>query len=331
MKNRAKPGLSKDQQQALDRVMTGALKVWDETLIRASVESGADTQDLLVKAIARRSLPMAKLALQFGADANALVATSDARKYQPLLHYAHEHFNEEVFNLLLSNGVSIEARGPQNETVVAKAIKTGDFERMRFYATRGADLSPHVQDAFFKAIEKNDHTTLRWAVGQGADVHGRQRQADDGFATAMHIAFHHFNEDTVMLLLREGVSINARNTAGETALHGATRVPDVKKVECLLKNGADPLLASHANVTPLDEAMKHITTEDTTWRNTSYSSSTPAAPTVKDNAKSVLALMLGRVKEMRDTEAYSTSVKRDITAAKVITFPKPKGDAPGAP
>jgi len=331
MKNRAKaPGLSKEQQQALDRVMTGALKVWDENLIRAAVESGADTQELLVKAISRKNVGMAKLALQFGADAQGLVPTSDSRKFQPLLHYAHDNFNEEVFNLLLSSGVGIETKGPQNDTVVQKAIKAGDFDRMRFYAKRGADLAPFVQEAFFKAIEKKDIATLRWTIDQGADVHGLLRQTDDGYATAMHVAVHHFDEDTINVLLHQGVSINARNTAGEAALHGAARAPDVKKVEFLLKNGADPLLTSHANVTPLDEAMKHVTAEDRSWSNTSYSSSSSNTPTVKDNAKAVLALMLARVKELRDGEAYSTAVKRDITPAKVITFPKNKGDTPGS-
>ncbi len=324
MKNRARSGFSKEHQQTLDRLMTGAIKAWDETLIASIAESGADTQDLLIKAIGRKSLPMVKLALQYGADATAMVPTSDSRKYQPVLHHAHDNFSEDVFKAILAQDVDIDLKNPQGETVALKAIRSGDFDRMHLYKKLKADLSPYVQNIFFRAIEKKDTVVLNWSLLQGADVHGKLRQLDDSLATAMHIACHHFHEETIDILLRKGLSMNVQNSAGETPLHGIGRVPDVKKAEFMLAQGADPLVANYAGLTPLDDAMKHLTGDGSSG---GFGSS---ASTLKANAKILIEMMLAKVKENRAGEVYSTAVSRDLTPSKVVTFKKPKDD-PAAP
>ncbi len=333
MKNRARQGFSKEQQQTLDRLMTGAIKAWDETLITSIAESGADTQDLLIKAISRKSLPMVKLALQHGADANALAPTSDARRFQPVLHHAHDNFSEEIFKTILAQGVDIDVKSPQGDTVALKAIKSGDFDRMHLYKKLKADLSPYVQNIFFRAIEKKDASVLNWSLAQGADVQGKQRQHDDTLATAMHIACHHFDEGIIDILLKKGLGMNAQNSSGETPLHGLARAPDIKKAEFMLAQGADPLTPNYAGTTPLDEAMKHLTNESssTGFGGSSSSSYGSSASTLRANAKLLIEMMLTKVKEGRMADFNNTAVSRDIPASKVVTFKKPKEDPPAAP
>ena len=313
-KNRVKTGLSAEELKSVNRMMAAAIKAWDVDLIKLTAEAGAETQELLIRAIAKKSEPMVKLALFHGADVNAMLP-ADTRKFHPVLHHAHDNFSEDVFQTLLSQGVNIDTKNPQGETVAMRAIKAGDFDRVRYYVSKKADVSGQTQDMFFKAIEKKDISTLEWTLEHGADVEGRIRQADDTMATAMHIACHHFNEDTIGILLRAGLSINVRNSAGETVLHGACRSPDPAKVEFILARGGDPLQAGYAGTTPLDEANKHLGEE----------TSSRFASSAKENARLVLTQLLGKVKERHGADPYSTSVHRDIQPAKTITFGKKDG------
>ena len=222
---------------------------------------------------------------------------------------------------ILAQGVDIDVKNPQGDTVALKAIRNGDFDRMHLYRRLKADLSPYVQNIFFRAIEKKDAGVLNWSLGQGADVQGRLRQPDDTLSTAMHVACHHFDEGIIDILLKKGLSMNAQNSAGETPLHGLARAPDVKKAEFMLAQGADPLMTNYAGLTPLDEAMKHLTSD-------SSSSFGSSAATLKANAKAIIEMMLVKVRETRAGEFYNTAVSRDITPSKVVTFKKPKEEPP---
>jgi ankyrin repeat protein len=325
VQHRAKQTMTPEQKQVINRTLSAAVKAWDADLIKGAVESGADTQELLVKAVAKRSLDMVKLAIQYGADVNGLAATGD-RKYQPILHYAHENFQEDVFNTILQQGVAIDLKNPQGETVVQRAVKSGDFDRMRFYLSKGADIGDSTQEVFVKAIDRKDLPTIQWAVEHGADVHGRVRSSDDVMNTMLHHAYNNFREDIMDYLLRSGLDIDARNSAGETVLHLAVRQPDSKKADYLIKKGADPLAANYAGVSVMDEAMKNVSTDDRDGYYSSYSSSKPK------EAKAVMTLLLAKVKDVYGVEPYNTAVQRNIKVSKPITMSgKTKDDAPGQP
>lgn len=315
MQHRAKQAMTPEQKQVINRMMSAAVKAWDVDLIKASVESGADCQELLVRAIAKKNSDLVKLSIQYGADVNALIPTSD-RKYQPILHFAHENFQEDIFNMILQRGVSIDLKNPQGETVVQRAARSGDFDRMRIYLTKGADLAGNAQEVLVKAIDKKDLAAIQWAVEHGADVHGRIRTSDDVMHTMLHHAFNNFREDIMDYMLKSGVGIDARNSAGETVLHFAVRQPDSKKVDYLLKNGADPLATSYAGVSVLDEGMKSIGSTDYD-RDSSYNSYSSTSSRSKE-AKAVMTLMLAKVKDVYGIEPYNTAMQRDITVSKPI-------------
>lgn len=324
--------MTPEQQQVIDRLMASAIKVWDTDLIRAAAESGAQTQDLLARAISKKSLDMARLAVQFGADVKALVP-SGGSKFQPVLHYAHENFQEDVFNFILAQGVPVDLKNPQGETVVQRAARGGDFERMRFYLSKGADLAGNAQEVLVKAIEKKDLPAIEWAVEHGADVMGRV-SSGDSVTTLLHLACNNFREDVTDYLLRKGVPLDARNSAGETVLHLAARQLDTKRTEYLLKKGADPLATSYAGTSVLDEAMKNISERDSYEREYGYSSSSSFSSSSSKNkdAKAVLSLLLAKVKEVHGLEPYNTAVQRDITVQKPIAVSGgKKGDEPAPP
>jgi hypothetical protein len=317
--HRVKKTMTPEQQTVIDRVMTGALKAWDADLIKGAVESGAHTQELLIQAIAKKSPDFVKLALHYGADAKALVPAG-GKQFQPVLHYAHDNFHEEIFNIILAQNVPIDLKNPQGETVAQRAARAGDFERMRWYLAKGADLSGSVQDILVKAVDKKDLAAMQWSIDQGADVQCRVRDGDTT-NTLLHQCLANFREDVAEFLLRQGIPVDARNSAGETVLHLAARQGETKKVEYLLKKGADPLAASYAGVSVLDEAMKNVSDrDDYEYR---YSSSSKSR-----EAKAVMGLLLARVKEVYGIEPFTAAVQRDITVSKPINVAKgPRDDA----
>lgn len=326
MQHRAKQSMNPEQKQVINRMLSSAVKAWDLDLIKGAIESGADPQELLVKAIAKKSLDMVKLSIQYGADVKALVATGD-RKFQPVLHYAHENFQEDIFNVILSQGVDIDLKNPQGETVVQRAARGGDFDRMRFYLSKDADLGGSAQEVLVKAIDKKDLAAIQWAIDNGADIKGSIRANDDVRNTMLHHAFNNFREDIMDYLLRAGIDIDARNSAGETVLHLAARGQDSKKVDYLLKKGADPLATTYAGVSVLDDAMKNITSADHDRGEyyTSYSASK------SKEAKAIMTLLLGKVKDSYGIEPYNTAVQRDITVSKPIAVSKSRDDNPPRP
>ncbi len=321
MQHRAKPAMTPEQKQIINRALSAAVKAWDVDLIKGAVESGADPQELLAKAIAKKSPDMVKLSIQYGADVNALVSTGD-RKFQPVIHYAHDNFNEEIFNIILQRGVRIDVKSAQGETLVQRAVRSGDFDRMRFYISKGGDLDGCAQEVLVKAIDKKDLAAIQWAVDNGADLHGRIRGNDDVMSTMLHHAYNNFREDVMEYMLKS-LDIDARNSAGETVLQLAVRQPDSKKVDYLLKKGADPLAASYANVSILDEAMKSVAEER---EYSSYSSRSK-------EGKAVMTLLLAKIKDVYGVEPYNTAMQRNITISKPIAVspPKKNEDGPGAP
>ncbi|MBI1216668.1 MAG: hypothetical protein GC185_12730 [Alphaproteobacteria bacterium] len=331
-----KSEMTPEQKQVIDRLMGAALKTWDRDLIQRCAESGADTQGLLQSGISRKDAEMVRLALSYGADVTALVSAPGG-KYQPILHYAHENFDEPVFSLILSRGVPIDLKNPAGETVAELAARKGDFERMRFYVDRGADISGAVQDILFSAIAKKNAEMVRWSLEQGADVAALKKQQDGAHATALHIAFASFDEQVAGLLLKSGLDVNARASNGETVLHLCAREGDPERTKFFLARKADPLAAAYDGTSVLDEAMKAVekaklpdrSSDRDSWRYGSGSSSfnEQARKEKQEKTREVLTLLLDKVKEDYGRAPYNVVSGRTITVNKPVTFANKK---PGA-
>lgn len=329
--------MTPEQKSVIDRLMLAALKTWDRDLIQRCAQTGADTGALLATAISRRDAEMVKLAVSFGANVNAQVESSSGRRLMPVLHYAHEHFNEEVFSLLLNCGVPIDGKNALGETVAQLAAKSGDFSRLRFYLDKGADASACAQDAMFSAISKKNTEMLEWSFANGADVKAVRRAADGGAPTALHEAYGSYNETIISLLLDKGIDVNAPNAAGETVLHLAARDGDAQRTAFLLKRGADPLAVAYGDVSVLDEALRAVQQAQTAARTEDFRySSSPsfndAAKKKQANARDTLNMLLDCVKELYGRAPYDVAAGRDISVSKPVTLAGKKQDAkPDAP
>jgi ankyrin repeat protein len=103
-----------------------------------------------------------------------------------------------------------------------------------------------VSDQFYAAIRSNDNTQVETLLRNGAAVEVRDRR---GGATPLMHAAAFGSIETMRLLLDKGADVNARSTAGATALMWAAT--DLSKVRLLIDRGADVNAVSESGRTAL--------------------------------------------------------------------------------
>jgi ankyrin repeat protein len=152
--------------------------------------------------------------LAHGADPNARMA-----KAPPRVGYSQLSVEQRVA------GVNVYA----GATPLVLAAWAGDAEVMRLLAANGADPELRTTD---------NTTALMIAAGLGryaAESRVTERQA----------------LDTVALALALGNDVNARNDAGNTALHGAAYIKSNAIVQLLVERGAEVNSTNNRGQTPL--------------------------------------------------------------------------------
>ena len=109
--------------------------------------------------------------------------------------------------------------------------------------------TPTLVDSFYAAIRSGNPTQLTSLIQQGSDVNVKERR---GEATPLMYAAAFGSLDAMRLLIDEGADVNARNTAGATALMWAAT--DLAKIRLLLDKGADVNVSSTLGHTVLELA-----------------------------------------------------------------------------
>ena len=122
---------------------------------------------------------------------------------------------DEVAELILKNGVDVNARGPeQNATVVHYAIANGDIKMLKFLIKYGANLSLKINYPYDAPGTEPSETALMLAASEG-------------------------NFQMVKLLLESGLNVNEKDCTGNSTLSVASLNGRTEIVELLLKKGAD--------------------------------------------------------------------------------------------
>lgn len=317
------PHLTPDQKQVINRTMAGAVRMWDQELIRKCAEAGADTQNLLIQAVSRKNIDMVRVALEYGARIDGQVKTGEGN-FHPLLHFAHDNFYEPVLRELLQRGLKIDQQNAVGDTIAQRAARGGDFDRMRLYISMGADLDRSVQEIMVIAVNKRDLPTVKWCVDKGADVNVKVKVRDNQSTTLLHLAMEQLREDMVEYFLGKGLPIDSKNSSGETPLMLAARQSDLKRIEYLLAKGAKALEVNNEGQTALDDAMKACEKAQDN-ANTSSSSYNGAASITRQNARTIVNVLLENIKAQHGTmHPYSPELRHDVKVMKPITtIPKP--------
>lgn len=121
------------------------------------------------------------------------------------------------------------------------------------------DLTREQKEALGRMIvegcKKGDVEIVQGCLRRGADPDVSVQDGDSGpRRPVLHWASYHFNDKTMQALIDGGANLEARDGDGETALFMAIRNSRTAAVECLMKNGADPLAQNYGKVVVLDVA-----------------------------------------------------------------------------
>jgi ankyrin repeat protein len=122
-----------------------------------------------------------------------------------------------------------------------------------------SDLTREQKEALGRMMvegcKKGDVDIVTGCLKRGGDPDVSVQDGDSGpKRPVLHWAAYHFNEKTMQALIDGGANLEARDGDGDTALFMAMRNQKPAAVECLMKNGADPLAQNYSKVVALDIA-----------------------------------------------------------------------------
>ncbi|MBQ9578800.1 MAG: ankyrin repeat domain-containing protein [Ottowia sp.] len=232
---------------------------------KANTEITAPPSDwtALLFAAAHGRTDCARLLLEKGANISAR-AYNDCDALQLAAEYGHT----EMLAFLLQQGMDIKAHDADGLSVLHAAVAGGHADATRFLIEHGADIhavdndggTPILLAITMGAIGNTENTVeiLRLLHEGGADA---DTTSKDGDTTLMRASV--FCPACIPLLLEYGVSVNAANKYGITALMGAADAKKLHAVQLLLEHGADANAAcpSSAGETALFFAVRQNHTD----------------------------------------------------------------------
>lgn len=222
---------------------------------RLLLEAGADadvTDDEcrfpLGVAASENDLEMAKLLVdQFGADVNGPAGGYCATP----LRTAAARNHHQMARFLVDRGAPFD-----DGRVLLVAMKTRAFDVAEFLVGRGANVDAKVngEPILHTLVKENDTEGARFVLDRHAEVN---LTTMDSFApTPLIVAVVENHVDMTELLIDRGANINATNGLGYTPLHLAARRGNLEMVKLLVKNGADSSIQDDDGHTPSDLALE---------------------------------------------------------------------------
>ena len=169
------------------------------------------------------------------------------------LYFAARKGHTHTVELLLSKSASIEATDDNNHTPLHCAASNGHTSIVELLLSKGASI---------EAVRKTDYSPLHFAASNGHTTtvelllsKGASIQAAGEFNyTPLHSAASHGHNSTIELLLSKGASIEATDREGDTPLHLAAMFSGTSTVKLLLSEGASIEARNTYYRTPLQHA-----------------------------------------------------------------------------
>jgi ankyrin repeat protein len=139
-------------------------------------------------------------------------------------------------------------RTPEGVSCVSMAMYNGKRDIARLLADRRSDLD------LYEACAVGSLERVRALVKE--DSGQVNSFSPDGFAPVA-LAAYFSHPEIVETLIQAGADVNAqaRNTMKVAAIHAAVSARDIRSVEILLRNGADPNLEQQQGFTPMRAAV----------------------------------------------------------------------------
>jgi len=199
--------------------------------------------------------------LEAGADLEARISSpraSESMRGSTALTLAARFGHVDAARRLLQAGADHAARTAQGDNALTLAAGSEDGELVALLLEAGADPNAGRPDGgtpLLIAADANGNRAARLLIEAGADLEARvANSAPEPFAgmTALLLASHAGNTETVVTLLAAGADSNAVNTNGQTALTLARQRDHDQTVAAL----RDPALAIETASRGASEALR---------------------------------------------------------------------------
>jgi ankyrin repeat protein len=156
--------------------------------------------------------------------------------------YAQKVGGIEMMRILLESGASINSLDEEGNTPLHCASKFQSKKNIHFLAQEGAELN---------AQNKKGLTPLHYATKYGQYEFGKY---DSGTSRDASL----YNKDkAVKELIESGANVNIVDEYGYTALHYAAEHASLKRIEVLVKSGADANVKNINGDTPYDIVISY--------------------------------------------------------------------------
>jgi len=198
---------------------------------------------------ALHDLEMTRLLMSHGASVHCI--DSHGRS---LLHRAAAHGTEQVALTLLDAGADPSVADMHGENVLSRSIWT-----------RKASLSAAIASRFPECVSQPDkmgNTPLHCAAQTGcvdsvSIILSRGpkylvNQKNNLLESPLCLAIHRLRLPVISLLIKNGASVNDRDSMGDSLLHIAVRMQISAIVHALLSSGADPIAHNSLGLLPID-------------------------------------------------------------------------------
>ncbi len=200
-------------------------------------------------AAGRSSLNVTKLLLEYGANIQAIDKSG-----QTALHKAAEHDDGlEVVSLLINAKIDVEASDDDGQTALDLAFGSRACKVARLILKQGANRKAYVdhdgETWLFQAAKDNDQVVAELLLEEGIEVETKNKAGE----TALFVAVWNSQEPSVRILLDHGANpqIALTEGTGQTVLHHATKNAKPSIVKMLLRAGANTEARDLSGCTPL--------------------------------------------------------------------------------
>jgi ankyrin repeat protein len=140
---------------------------------------------------------------------------------------------------------------------IFEAVKTGNIDALIALMERDGKQVLETKDErgftpLILASYNNRAEATHWLIENGVDINGR----DAALNTALIGVSFKGHTDVAALILSHGPDVNAQNHQGATALIYACAFGNEEIVEMLLSNGADTTIKDGSGLSAMDHAVK---------------------------------------------------------------------------
>ena len=142
--------------------------------------------------------------------------------------------------------------GKNDMTLLERAWKAKDLEKVKFLAERGAELNKRDKKdktlLHYTFTEEDWEEKANFLIEIGADVNSQ----GENKRTLIYYILKRGNLSQLKFLLDKGANPNIKDDLGQTPLHYAVKKGWINKVKVLVKNGADLTIKDNKGRTAVD-------------------------------------------------------------------------------